>query len=169
MKRIIYTCLILLAACSQPKQGGLIYYNDCESIKGWTTVTLSKEKAHSGVYSNKIDTIHPYGLGTRLLFKDISDKKIQTVKVNAWVFLKPRAKGKFVMEIRNHEGNTVLWDSYSYNYNTMETNNWHFVSKDFKVTDLASDLENTVAVYPMSDGKPDFYVDDIQVEFVTGN
>ena len=167
MKRIIYPCLILLVACSQPKQGGLIYYNDCESIKGWTTVTLSKEHAHSGVYSNKVDTIHPYGLVLRQTFKDISPEKISVINASMWVYITPGSKGELVLEIRNHEGTIIHWASKKFDTSTVVPNNWKLVSTKFVIKDSINKADNVVAVYPWSTGKSDLFADDVKIEFIT--
>jgi hypothetical protein len=167
MKGFIYLGLILVVGCSQPKQGGLVYYNDCETLKGWNTANISNEQAHSGTYSNKLDSIHEYGLTLRQSFAEIANEKIKTIKVSVWVFIKPETKGGMVLEVRNKDGKQILWDSQKTDKTNVVPNKWQFVTKDFVLNDSISKPENTIAVYPWCSGKTEFYVDDIRIEFVT--
>jgi hypothetical protein len=169
MKRITYLSLILIVACGQPKQKGLIYYNDCESIKGWAPVYLSKKYAHSGMFSNKLDSAHQYGFTFKQTFKDISDERVSRIKISMWTFITPDAKGKMVIEIRNHDGHTVFWQSTQLDAPTIKRNIWQQVSAEYTVhADSVNRPENTVAIYPWCNAKSDFYIDDIRIEFVLG-
>ena len=87
MKKILYPCLLLLMACNTPKQKGLVYFNDFESIKGWAPINLSKKIAHSGIFSNKLDSGHVYGATFKELFREISDDKLVKVKVSFWAYI----------------------------------------------------------------------------------
>ena len=171
MKRIIYPCLMLLMACTHSEvQSGLVYYNDFESVKGWTDINLDNKHAHSGVFSNKLDSIHIFGLTFKQLFKEISTEKIGRVKISMWAFMTPDSKGAMVLEVRHHDGHQVFWVSKQLNGPTVTPNTWQQISAEFGVrNDLVNNPENTVLAYAWNAGKKDFYVDDIRIEFVLGN
>jgi hypothetical protein len=166
MKRLIYPCLALLMACSQPKQTGLIYYNDLESISGWADVNISNEQSHSGVLSNKLDTARQYGINFRQSLKKISNERISKIEVSMWVYITPKAQGNIVLEVHNHDGSSLLWDSKTFDGATVEPNKWQLISKEFILKDPLNNPENIVAIYPWCNGKSTFYVDDVRIEFV---
>jgi hypothetical protein len=167
MRKVIYLGLVLLAACSKPQQSGLVYFNDYESIKGWAQMDLSKEQAHSGVYSNKLDSVSKYGLTFKMPFAEISNEKIRMVKVSAWVFITAESKGGIVLEVLNHDGKQILWAAQKTDITNVVPDKWQLVSKEFVLNDSINKPTNSIAVYPWCSGKTGFYVDDLRIEFVT--
>jgi hypothetical protein len=168
MKKLAYGCLILLSACSAPKQKGLVYFNDLESIKGWAPVNLSKRYAHSGMYSNKFDTAHVYGITFRQLFREISDDKIIKVKISFWAYMTPKAAGKLVMEVKKPNNTTAIWTARDMGEIAPKHNEWQQVDLELTMNDSINKPENMLAIYPWSIGKGDFYIDDIRLEYILG-
>jgi hypothetical protein len=169
MKKIIYPLLMILAACTQTKQTGLVYYNDFESIKGWTAGNLSSKYAHSGIFSNELDSIHMYGITFIQPFHEISTEKVGRVKVSMWALMADSAKGSMVVEVRNPAGKVIMWESRNLDQPYLKNNKWQMIRSDFLFReDSINKPENTVAVYAWNNGKKEFYVDDIRIEFVLG-
>ena len=168
MKKIICLCLVVICACNAPKQKGLVYFNDFDAIKGWTTVYLSKKIVHSGLYSNKLDSSHIYGMTFKQLFKEISDDKIIKVKASFWVYVTNKAKGKFVVEVRNPDNKQIFWTSKDFSEIAPKHGEWQQAETSFTFADSICKPENSVSIYPWCTGKGDFYIDDTKLEFVLG-
>ncbi len=168
MRKIACFCLILLCACNVPKQKGLVYYNDLESIKGWTPINLSKKYAHSGIYSNKFDSVHVFGLTFSQLFREISDDKVIKVKLSFWAYLNPNAQGKLVVNIKRPDKTDALWTARNLSDLVPKRGEWQKVETDFTFNDTINKPENSLAVYPWNVSKGDFYIDDVKLEFILG-
>ncbi|MGP8217539.1 MAG: hypothetical protein ACLQQ4_18365 [Bacteroidia bacterium] len=168
MKKIICACVILLCACNPQKQKGLVYFNDFESIKGWAPVNLSKKYFHSGMYSNKIDSVNTFGLTFRQSFWQISEDKIARVKVSFWTYLTDKAQGKLVMEVRRLDNSLALWTGKNIADLAPRRGEWQRVETSFTVPDSLRERDNIISIYPWNISKSDFYVDDFRIEFVLG-
>jgi hypothetical protein len=169
MKKIICASLILFCACNHPtQQKGLVYYNDFESTKGWIDLNLSKKVSHSGMYSNKFDSTHSFGITFKQLFKQISDDKIVKVKISFWAFLTNNAQGKLVMEIKKPDNSSVIWTARDLPKLAPKVGEWQQVETDFTFNDSINKPENILAIYPWSTAKSDFYIDDLKLEFILG-
>ena len=161
--------MIVLASCTQIRQRGLVYYNDFESIKGWTAVNLSSTFSHSGTFSNKLDSTHMYSLAFTQSFNEISTEKVGRVKVSMWAFMTDSAKGSMVVEVRNPAGKVIMWESGNLYQPYVKNNKWQMISSDFLFrNDSITKPENTVFVYAWNNSKKEFYIDDIRVEFILG-
>jgi hypothetical protein len=168
-KTICLSLIILLAACNHPRQKGLVYYNDFESIKGWTYVNLSREKAHSGIYSNKLDSSSVYGETFRQHFFEISDAKVVKVKLSLWAYLTPNAKGKLVVDIRNKDSKTVFWAGQHLEL-APKRDEWQKIDTTITfAADSISGAGNLISVFPWNLSKSPIYIDDFRVEFVLGS
>jgi hypothetical protein len=169
MKKIIYPCLILLFACNTPRQKGLVYYNDFESIKGWAPLALSKKTAHSGIYSNKLDTAHAFGVTFKQLFRELSDDKLVKVKVSFWTYMTPNADGKLVVQVNKLDNSLALWTAKNLADIAPKRGQWQQAEAQFTFpADSINKPDNTISIYPWSTGKGDFYIDDMKIEFVHG-
>lgn len=165
-----YLLVILMLGCKQPeqpKQQGLIYLNDFETIKGWDPVNLSKWPVHSGMFSNKLDSIHPYGLGFALPFKEISPRKLKTVKVTEWVYLSDKGEVSLAMEIKTFDNKSLIWNGIDVDEQISEIGKWRQVSTQFSLrNDSLNKPGNIVNIYTWDKGKKEVYVDDIKIEFI---
>lgn len=168
MKKLLFGCVVLLMACNAPKQKGLVYYNDMEDAKGWLPIQLSKKYAHSGMYSDKFDSTHAFGITFRQLFREISDDKVIKVKVSFWAYMTPKAIGKFVMEIKKPDNSTALWTAKDMSEVAPKHNEWQQVNMEFTFNDTLNKPEYQLALYPWNISKGDFYIDDIRLEYILG-
>jgi hypothetical protein len=172
MKTTTYIFLFLIViGCSQKsKQKGLVYYNDYESIKGWSSpLVLTKETAHSGTYSNKLDTgLATFGNTFRLKFKEIIPARIKKVKLSFWAYLTDvTSEGKFVIDITGSpENKSVFWIAKDINDALAGHGKWTEVKVDYTLEDKVTLPGNTILIYPWNTGKKAFYIDDVRIEFV---
>jgi hypothetical protein len=168
MKKLLFITLVLLTACNSQKQKGLVYYNDYESIKGWVPATLSKKIAHSGIYSNQLDSTHIYGAGFRQVFKEISENKVVKVKVDFWTYITPNTQGKLVVEIRKADNTMNFWTAKTLSDIAPKIGIWQEAHVDFTFPDSVINSTSTVSIYPWNTSKSTFYMDDLRLEFVLG-
>jgi hypothetical protein len=170
MKKI-FTCfclgLIIISGCSSGKQKGLEYFNDCESIKGWEPVGFARLPVHSGFFSNKLDSIHMYGVTFRLAFKDISPDSIKKVKVSLWVFFNEKSKATLVMELKNKLESGLSWTGIKLEDKVKEIGKWQKVTVEFPIDGNSAKPDNFIWIYPWDNDKKDVYIDDIDIEFIT--
>ncbi|HWY38837.1 MAG TPA: hypothetical protein VNY73_09780 [Bacteroidia bacterium] len=169
MKKVL--CLLFIAnliGCSGNKQKGLVYYNDLEGIKGWTDILLEKKPVHSGIYSNRLDSVHVYGENFKLSFKEISEHILKKVKISAWVFIPDSTiKGKLVMEINQPDKKNVFWIGKDLKEYVNKFGEWIEIKQEF--TFVKKEImvpQNHVKIFVWNLSKKEMYVDDIRIEFV---
>ena len=171
MKKNLYLLLavtLLLASCSHPKQRGLTFVNDFESVKGWSDVLLATGPVHSGKFSNRLDSLHPYGLTFSLPFKNITPLHLRKVKVSMWVYLTEGANGSLVMDVKTPERSTVFWAGEDFTKHA-QPGSWQKVSVEFSLQNNSFNVPtNIIGIYPWNSGKKEFYIDDVEIEFVQG-
>ena len=80
----------------------LLVNNDFETIAGWLpegpSATLSRDKAHSGHYSIKVDAAHEYSLTYKAALGQLHDTRIKKINISAWTFVRwlgPRLRSSF--------------------------------------------------------------------------
>ncbi len=161
---------ILLLACfgCAPKQKGLVYFNDFESLKGWGPAYLNKQPHHSGEYSNKLDSNSIYGVTFKLRFKDISELPVKKVKISFWV-LKSNVNdsSKFVVDVTDKDKNKVFWIAKNIEELVKSPQKWVKVSLEFAFLKESITLpDNSISIYAWNLGKNDIYIDDEKTEFV---
>ena len=159
--------LLFIVSCSAPKQQGLVYVNDCESIKGWQDIQLTRWPVHSGWLSNKLDSIHLYGIQFRLAFKDISPKRLQKVKISLWVYFTEKSKSTLVIEIKDKYGLGLSWFGTKMEDQVKEIGKWQKITAEMPLQNPALNKpDNFITIYPWDNGKKDVYVDDLIIEFI---
>ena len=162
--------MTVLNSCgSGNKQKGLVYFNDFESVKGWVPgVSVSKYPVHSGTYSYKMDTAHPYGPTLRLKFDDISPLPVRKLKFSMWCFLKnSNAKGKIVVAVDSGDKKNIMWEATHIQDLTSESGKWVELKGECNLLkNNANSPQNTINFYPWDISREEIYIDDLRVEFV---
>lgn len=119
MKKVLYALLaVALFSCggSKEKPKGLLIENDFEAMDGWangcTNASLNKEKAHSGVYSLKVNPGMDFSMGYSNQLGKLSPSRVKKMKVHAWVFVpNDKALATLVTEMKNPgEEKSAFWD-----------------------------------------------------------
>ncbi|MDF7812732.1 hypothetical protein [Hymenobacter sp. YC55] len=93
MKNLLYASLVLaLTACGDKATevpANQLASNDFESVEGWmgdnTPPSLTREKAHSGLYAIKVDPSNEFSMGYNNLLGKLSPSRISKLKLHAWV------------------------------------------------------------------------------------
>jgi hypothetical protein len=165
-----YLLIFLTVGCEkpkEPKQMGLLYLNDFESIKGWAPVNLTMWPVHSGLYSNKLDELHEYSLGFASPIKDISPRRLKTVKVSEWVYLSEKCDAVIAMEVKSPKNKSLTWKGIDLDEQVTEIGKWRQITTTFSLrSDTVNRPDNMLNIYTWDKGKKDIYVDDIRIEFI---
>jgi hypothetical protein len=145
--------------------------NDFESLDGWmngvTSPSLTKEKAHSGVYSVKVDPSIDYSFGYSNQLGRVSAERVTKVKLHAWVNLpNENTPVTLVLELKNPgDPKPVLWDGLDLlkEAKAKGVNKWIEVEKTVDLPESAAFTSQLgVSMWRGSSTQP-AYLDDLQI------
>jgi hypothetical protein len=175
MKNLLYGLLALgMFSCggaSSSKPANELTSNDFESIDGWTggvpSASLTKEKAHSGVYSVKVDPTIDYSLGYNNQIGKLSPVRVKKIKIHAWINLpSSQTPVTLVVEIKKPgEPKNLLWDGVDLlkEVKPKGFNKWVEVEKTFDLPENTTfDSQLLVYMWRGSSNQP-AYLDDLQI------
>lgn len=172
MKKWTFVLMLgFLLSChkeNKPEQV-IVHQNDFDSMLGWSDVDqgrLFKGNAHSGNYSAFTDFNHPYSLGFIRKLREISDRPIKRIEMNAWVLTKSfDAKAGLVLSIESG-GKPQFYKGVNVLDSIQATQKWYPVRCRF---DLPSDLsmDHEVRMYLWNTGKDTVLADDFEIKFFT--
>ncbi|MCB2380010.1 hypothetical protein LGH70_20620 [Hymenobacter sp. BT635] len=112
-------CLVLLlfaAACSQKKneqaddtKGKALLSTSYENLEGWVpeNASLTKEKAHTGNYSVKVDPAIEFGLTYVNKLGRLSPTRSNKLRLKAWYMLTKPGKASLVFQIVNPDNTST--------------------------------------------------------------
>jgi hypothetical protein len=168
---VLFAGLLLCMSCSKSQEDlsekNLITYNNFEAADGWggTNPTLTKEKAHSGRYSIKIDPTNEYSYGFDNLLGKIASKKPKGLKVEAWAFVPSKQAGsaKLVVHItKPTSGQQVIWEGIPLE-NVENFKEWTEVSKEIKLP-ANVEVSDRIQIYLWKAGATEaVYIDDLKL------
>lgn len=144
--------------------------NDFDTLAGWLpepqSATLTREKAHSGHYSLKVDGTHEYSLGFNALLGQLHETRISKIKVSAWVFVpSAEAKAALVTAVSTPgapSDKPLLWESLDLSQ-TKEINKWVEVSKVVTLPANTAPTNALVLYLWRTSGNQPVYLDDLRV------
>lgn len=120
MKHLLYAALAFtLWGCggaTPSHSDNVLASNDFESLDGWiggeVGPSLTKDQAHSGVYSVKVDPKVEYSMGYANPLSRLSSSRVQKLKLHGWVFLpSDKAGAQLVTQLQNPgDPKPLLWD-----------------------------------------------------------
>lgn len=173
MKKLLYGLLaVTLAACSQgSKPAGLLTENDFEELDGWangaTNASLNKEKAHSGVYSIKVNPGLDYSMGYSNTLGKLSPARVGKLKLHFWAFVpNDKATAVVVTEVKNPgQEKSALWEGINLaeEGKSKGFNKWVEVDKELTLpADANYNSQLLVYMWRGSSTQP-VYLDDVQL------
>jgi len=152
----------------KPANGRIVTQNDFESTAGWGVdpALLSREYAHSGVYSITVDPSHEFSLTYEAALGQISPQKFKKIHLEAWVYLQSQ-KGNASLGVQftdPAQGNKAIGgEGIDLGQAVKQYNKWVLVSKDFALPDnITSANHLKVFVWRAMASQPVF-VDDIRL------
>lgn len=128
--------------------------NDFEHLDGWlgdaVGPSLTRDRAHSGVWSLKVDPNIDYSLGYNNQLGRISATRLHKIKLRAWVFLpSSRTPVSLVTEIKKpNEAKGIFYDSFELAkaVHTKGYNHWVEVENTINVPETAT-YDSRILVY----------------------
>jgi hypothetical protein len=156
---------------NRPVDSKLYFSNNFESAIGWvdnkSKNMIWKDGAFSGHVICQIDSVAPYTPTFNMQFKDISDKPIKSVKIDAQIMMSGNESNPtIVVDIRNQNFETIEWIPSGAKHSVNEMNKWVPVTVTVNLQEKdRNNPENFVRIY-VSNVEPKIaFVDDIQITF----
>lgn len=162
--------LLTLGACSSETEpavpAGRITFNNFEAVDGWVPATpsLTKEKAHSGHYSVKVQPGIDYALGYGNQLGAVSPTKFQKITIKGWALRSgPKASAAVVVQILDANNQGAFYQAVSLPEAVQATNRWTAFSKEFTLpTNLTPAHYLKVYLWKASAEQPTF-LDDLEI------
>jgi len=141
------------------------FSNDCEGAVRWFQMgTCSREQAHSGEYSSRINRENAFSVGFTWPVKMIPPGKFNRVDIEFYYY-QPFAisKAQIVMEILEGEGKAVWVNKHLSDYGP-PTEEWISIKASFDIPPEAIN-HRLIKLYVWNPGKEPSFVDDILIQF----
>lgn len=168
--------LLTLVGCggsSNSRPENLLTSNDYDQLTGWvpdTAITyLTKEKAHSGLYSACVNGSIEYASGFTGVLGKLSTSRLTKIRIKAWVWLPSKdAKATLVTQLTDPATNKLTFYD---GLNLVEAaggkfNKWTEIEKTLTIPSTAS--YNSVLQFYLwrAQSNQPVYLDDVQIERV---
>lgn len=175
MKKLLYVFLAAgMASCGDKTAempDNQLASNDFESLDGWigdnSMPSLTKEKAHSGRYSVKVDPANEFSVGYSNLLGKLSTSRLRKIKIHAWVNI-PNATSQAVLVTQltdpsSPTASTILWEGIKLSDQVKSYDKWVEVEKEIALPDKVT-YANKIAVYLWRTATPGTaFIDDITI------
>lgn len=146
-------------------------HNDFDSLAGWLGVTpppsLTRDKAHSGAYSIKVDSNTEYSISYTKPLGQMSDVRVTKLKIEAWVWApSPSSSALLVTTFAEPGAKPLSWNGFDVAKAGVKYGEWTHVSKVIEVPPVAT--TNTLFnIYLWRTNAPQpIYLDDLTVSAV---
>lgn len=166
-----------LTACggdnAKTAAGSAAAENDFEHLAGWGVdpSLLSREQAHSGVYSISVDPNREFSLTYENALGQLSAQKFKKVRLNAWVYLlSPKGNGGVLgMQITDPaQGNKAIGgDGINLGETVKEYNKWVEVSKDMVLPETVTSANHIKVFLWRGVATQAIFADDIRLTIPT--
>ncbi|RTQ47601.1 hypothetical protein EJV47_19500 [Hymenobacter gummosus] len=167
-------CVALLAACSSEKapesSGNVIMSTGFEDLNGWVppSPSLTKEKAHSGQYSIKVDPGIEYSLTYISVMGKVMPNKPQKLRLTAWATTASKeADAMLTVGMLNPTTGTSLLNEQVHLKERVKTpGEWEKIEMDLTVPEKATSTDELrVYLWRVGSGEP-AYLDDVELQIV---
>ena len=162
---------MVLAGCNQNTSPvydkDTVMTSDFDSLAGWVPdpSTLTKEQAHSGSYSLKVDKNHEFSLSYSAILGQLTETRLRGIKMTSWVYMPNKeatAKMGFILKDVTG-GKDILSDGIELKDQVKEYSKWVQVSKDINFPASASYSSQIVIFLWRAGATGPAYIDDIQL------
>ncbi|GAB3878050.1 hypothetical protein GCM10028824_39230 [Hymenobacter segetis] len=179
MKKHIYLVLALatLAGCGdkngKSRPDNFLAGNDFEEIEGWNgdaplPVSLTREKAHSGIYSMRVGPDVEYASGFIGTVGKISPTRLTKIKIKGWVFVPAgQPGGAIVTQVIDPDkqgASPLLWEALSLETAVKKRAEWVEIEKTLTMPANLSPT-NKLYMYLWRGASPTSvaYIDDMEI------
>jgi hypothetical protein len=171
---LVLTSLFFVTSCggsSTPDNDpNLISANDFEAVVGWMgdPNTISREQAHSGRYSVKVDGAHEFGMGYSLPLGKATMRKPHKIRISGWAYMvDAKSAARLGVQLLDpNTGKETFGDGVNFNDAIKDYKKWVEISKDIVLPETtASTHELRVFLWRGSATTP-AYLDDLRISLV---
>ena len=166
---VLCSALLVLSACTKRHSfDRLHFYQDFESMKGWTQEPLLTDliPAHSGIYSTYTDKNAPYSQTLQLSTAELGTTKVKKFKGTVWCNIASMdCAGGLCMQIANPAGENLLWISTNLKDVVKTVGTWTKVSVYADITPEMLDPKNTIKFFLWNTASEKIYLDDFELAF----
>lgn len=173
MNRFLNALLMvgLVAGCSDTKQTAtrinVLTSNDFESMAGWMpeSNTLTREEAHSGIYSIKVDADKEFSLGYDIELGQVTPRKPKKIKLEAWAYIESdKSQAQMGMQIADPtSGRNIFGDGIVLTDQIKESRKWTAISKEIALPDSIISTYHIKVFLWRSYVPETAYLDDVRV------
>jgi len=146
-------------------------HNDFDSLAGWLGMTpppsLTREKAHSGTYSIKVDSNTEYSIGYTKPLGQMSAARVTKLRLEAWVWVpSPASSALLVSTLAEPGAKPLSWNGFDVAKAVTKYSEWVHVSKVIDVP-AAATINTLFNIYLWRATAPQpIYLDDLKISAV---
>jgi hypothetical protein len=165
----------ILSACSgsdtaTPDDSKTITRIDFESSEGWmpTTQALTREQAHSGKFSTKVDGSTEFSMGYSNLLGRMSPARLRKIKLQAWVYLvSDKSQARLGIQIVDPvTGKEVFGDGITLTDQVKSYKKWTEVSKEITLPENITATQTMKLFLWRGSASTAAFMDDVQVSII---
>ena len=159
--------LFFIASCggsNQTADDG-VYFQDFDNVRFWARDewNITNEKAHSGDFSARTDSVAEYSQTFQMEYSYAKSKGYKAIQVTAWLFVTDmNAKAGLVASVESSGGSAAYESADIKNFITAP-NQWEKISVFLKLPENAPDGSN-IKVYLWSPNRTKIFMDDVTVK-----
>lgn len=171
MRYLITWVIIIMgsAACSHDTSehaptntpGRVLFTTSFENLEGWISETpsLTKDKAHTGHYSIKVDQATEFSVTYLNQLGRLSPKRFNKVRLTGWGFLTAPGAAALVFQITRADQSTVFYDKID----ITQVNSWQQVGKVVTLPTVLDPM-NRIRIYLWrASATAPAYLDDVKL------
>ncbi|KAA9331348.1 hypothetical protein F0P96_13960 [Hymenobacter busanensis] len=166
--------LVALVSCSksddQSANANAITATNFDDYEGWVpeNASLTRERAHSGKFSIKVDGNSEFSMGYVNLLGKISPRKMRKLHLKAWAFLPSnKAAAKLGMQITDPStGQEIFGDGIKLTDQVTSFNKWVEVEKDITLPDNIAPTQLLKLFLWRDSASEPAYIDDLSLTIV---
>jgi hypothetical protein len=166
---LLLVVMVVFAACSGNKSaerepGSILVKSDLENLAWINQNTLSKDVAHSGMFSSKLDSLTEFSYGYSSTFNNLSDTLPVSVDVSVWIYYSQlKINSSLVISIDSVSKN-IFWKGVPLADSIKAANQWQEIKVTFELPKKIMPTDN-LKIYVLNAEKRNFYMDDLSLLF----
>lgn len=171
-KKILIYLLGCLASCSSAvdSENKIVVKNDFDMLDGWGTCannSITKERAHSGKYSIKVDQNVEFSVGFQKPLLELMPDKPKKLKLTSWVY-SPSPDGKAVIEfdVIDLDNRKISDASYKLEEKLRSYKQWVKIKKVITIPDNVQPNHQLRLFLWRANATVPVFMDDITIEWV---
>jgi hypothetical protein len=169
---LLFLATAFLASCSGSNStsatgADVLAGNDFESLDGWAppSPSLTRDLAHSGKYSVKIDGNTEFSLGYSAPLGKLSNVRIQKIKIQAWAYMvSANSKARLGIQlIDNNTNKEIFGDGINYGDQIKQYGAWTEITKEVTLPSNITATQVFKLFLWRSGASDTAYLDDVRI------